>query len=296
MKSYKHEYDTLFSVIVPVYKQWELVTNLLEELSTQTLSKEKFEVIIVNNDPDTSCPELMCDLYLKVVNCSRPGSYAARNIGVQHSVSKWLVFTDADCRPTKYWLENYMYAINKNINNSFIFAGKIIVSTDNIYRNIYEIYDSIKGIPQHRYVKNGYAATANLCFRRSTFDKVGGFDASRFSGGDADFCRRAVQSGFELKYLEDAIVIHPARRNWEDLKTKSKRIKGGQIASGSLKRRLYYFFKTFLPPILTILRFLFNKNFKLKEKLIAILIQLRLWLVEMAESLRLLFGCSPERR
>mgnify|MGYP006211928607 CR=1 FL=1 len=40
----------MISVIVPVFNQWQLVPVLLEGLSRQSLSRDEFEVLLVDNE------------------------------------------------------------------------------------------------------------------------------------------------------------------------------------------------------------------------------------------------------
>ena len=61
------------SVIVPVYRDWSRVVDLLARLEMQ--SCRDFEVILVDNDP-TSPPPALPDhgLALRVIPCAAPGS------------------------------------------------------------------------------------------------------------------------------------------------------------------------------------------------------------------------------
>jgi hypothetical protein len=152
------------------------------------------------------------------------------------------------------------------------------------------------GIPQALYVSRGYGVTANLAVPKEIFDRLGGFEARRFSGGDAEFCRRATAVGVSLHYCPKAIVVHPARDNMKTLITKVRRIKGGQLTAGPLGRRAVYAGRTFLPPVRAWVRALRDSSVTWGQRLIVCLVQARLWLAEMAEVLRLVSGKKPERR
>ncbi|WP_353057092.1 glycosyltransferase family A protein [Microbulbifer sp. VAAF005] len=41
---------------------------------------------------------------MKTGKCKKPGSYAARNKGVELAEGDWLIFTDADCLPDSKWI------------------------------------------------------------------------------------------------------------------------------------------------------------------------------------------------
>ena len=146
-----------------------------------------------------------------------------------------------------------------------------------------------------RYVRLGYATTANLIVPRQAFDAVAGFDARRFSGGDADFCRRAERAGHGIVLVAAAVVEHPARDSWEEVATKARRVKGGQITGGPLGLRIRWFLRTLIPPLRATARFIRAPR-PWSERLTAIRVLYRLWLVELAEMARLLAGGTPERR
>jgi hypothetical protein len=215
-------------------------------------------------------------------------------MGASQSQGQWLVFTDADCVPHRDWLVALQAAARTE--RSFLLAGPVNIVAASERPNWCEVYDMVRGIPQAHYVKRGYAATANLAVSKEVFDALGGFDGRRYSGGDAEFCRRAGVRGFRIRFVGGAAVAHPARDTWEELSTKARRVKGGQLTAGSLKRRTLWHFATCLPPIRESLRLLRNRAFPTHYRLIAVAVQLRLWLVQIAEMLRLLGGRVPERR
>ena len=157
------------------------------------------------------------------------------------------------------------------------------------------LYDLVRGIPQARYVARGYAATANLAVPAATFRALGGFDPTRRSGGDAEFCRRAGRAGHPLRLVAAAVVAHPCRADWASLATKARRIKGGQIAAGPRVRRLAWTLRTLCPPLSDTRTYLAAPH-PWAHRRAAVAIRFRLWGVELAETARLLAGGEPERR
>ena len=285
-----------FSVVVPVFEQWGLVPKLLSCLRDQALSKELFEVILVDNGSSSiDVPDKLQD-NVHVLRCETPGSYAARNRGAERATGDWLVFTDADCQPSRDWLFYMEEACGALKGARTLVAGPVQVFSPAENPNCWEIYDIIRGIPQERYVRRGYAATANLAVPRTVFEELGGFDGRRFSGGDADLCRRALAKGCDIVFVPGPTVNHPARATWEEISTKARRIKGGQLTAGSLKRRLRWTLGTVSPPARAVWHFLTKSCYPLRYRLIAILVLFRVWLVELRELCRLCAGAEAERR
>lgn len=283
----------LVTLIIPVFNQWHLLTETLKSLSEQSC-ENKFELIIIDNGSD-DVPEKDEFFDTTIVECNKPGSYAARNFGLKHASGELIIFTDADCSPDREWIEQMISAYEKS-NKKTLIAGNVVISTDSKYPSSAELYDIAAGLPQERYVSKGYAVTANLAIPKVVFDKIGLFDDTRFSGGDADFCQRALNAGFELKFVPGAVVYHPARKTWDEYATKVRRMKGGQIRAGKLSRRLKYFSITLVPPVWRIWRTVKSDKLTVREKSRVIWFQIRLWGVELSETMCLLLGKTPERR
>lgn len=277
------------SVIVPVHRHWDLVPALLEALAAQTLETTRFEILIVNNDAPAPPPPLALPPNARILPCMGPGSYAARNAGAGEARGRWLVFTDADCRPVSGWLTALTGGAPDGLR-----AGPVEMEAP-ADPNAFAIYDLLRGIPQAVYVSHGYATTANLAVPADIFRGLGGFDAARRSGGDAEFCRRAGARGYGLVLIPEAPVRHPCRTDWEALATKARRIKGGQIRAGSCRRRVLWTCRSLVPPMRDMVRFLASPR-PLRYRVIASAIRFRLWGVELAETARLLAGGRPERR
>ncbi|AFJ01903.1 glycosyl transferase, putative [Methylophaga frappieri] len=281
------------SVIVPVFNQWHLLPDLIKAYSNQSGAFSR-ELVIVDNGSD-EIPKLPENEDITILTCEKPGSYAARNKGLDAVSGELIVFTDADCVPSDDWL-NHLYEAYSGSDRKTLLAGNVIVRSNSQQPSSAELYDIAVGLPQQRYVSRGYAVTANLAIPRAVFDEIGLFDESRFSGGDADFCQRALAAGFKLEYVPSAIVYHPARDTWAAYATKVRRVKGGQICSGTRMRRFKYFALTHIPPVWRVIRVINTNKLNFLEKFKVIWFQARLWGVELLEVWLLIAGKTPERR
>ena len=282
-----------FSVLVPVYEQWDLVPALLARLAGQSLPQDAFEVILADNGSPNFAPPAALPANTRIVRCPRPGSYAARNEAANAATGQWYAFTDADCLPEPGWLAALAAAAGGG--DQTILVGTVDVRAAGEPPNAYEIYDMLRSIPQERYVRRGYGATANLAVPAALFRAAGGFDPTRLSGGDAEFCRRAAAHGAQVRFVPAARVSHPARSTWAAVATKSRRVLGGQVTAGSAPRRAAFLLRALASPLLPTWRFL-GAPYPLRMRLTAIGVQLRLWGVEIAEAARLLRGHPAERR
>lgn len=279
------------AIIIPVFHQWDRIPILISRLGEIETSNGKVEFILVDNEPGTNKNVEGVNL----IECHKPGSYAARNAGIRSSIADLYIFTDADCFPDEQWLEKFRDAYEQSDGETLL-AGNVIIKSQNGTSSTPELYDMALGLPQERYVSKGYAVTANLAVPRKVFDSIGCFDESRFSGGDADFCQRAIKAGYKLQFVPEAIVYHPARKTWQEFATKVRRMKGGQIRAGSLQRRIKYGLITLLPPVWRFWRTCRSDKLTSVQKCKVVLFQIRLWFVEVIEMFALLSGKQPERR
>ncbi|MFA0792127.1 glycosyltransferase family 2 protein [Microbulbifer echini] len=284
----------MYSIIVPVYEQWNLIPVLLEALSAQSICKALYEIILVDNGSTVIEKPNYNGLNVRILKCDRLGSYAARNLGAENARGKWLIFTDSDCIPRPDWLSAIDFYINGLKDQPAILAGKVDISSSE-NASWYEIYDSVKGINQAQYVESGYAATANLSVKRSLFEQLGAFSERAYSGGDVDFCKKAIRSKVQLIYLPDSVVNHPARKTWYELETKARRIVGGQLSRPNVNR-LRVLLGVYTPPVRAVKKFFCKSNTSINHRVIAVLVQMRLWLTEMIEVLLIFSGNPPERR
>ncbi|WP_175514110.1 glycosyltransferase [Oceanisphaera psychrotolerans] len=156
------------SVIIPTYHDWQRLQLCLDAIDTQSYPKEKFEIIVVNNDPLDFPSGMTWPNNCSVVVESKSGSYAARNKGASHAKGKVFSFTDADCIPDKNWLSEIAshYSYNKGI-----LSGSVIMFSmrANNKLNFTESYDYIFGINQEIYKRSKVAATANLSVTSEEF-------------------------------------------------------------------------------------------------------------------------------
>ena len=289
--------DRFCSVIVPVFNDWRLLPDLFACLQKQTIGASGFELILVDNGSDWYPDESTDPVFAKRVYCATPGSYAARNAGIAQARGDIFAFTDADCRPEPEWLLEGVRCVYGPGQARAIVAGAVVMtSRDPEHPARYELYDLVMGIPQERYVKRGYGVTANLFVPREVCERLGGFDERRFSGGDAEFCRRAGRIDTPVLYCGAAVVGHPARRTMDELVRKVRRVKGGQITAGPLGRRMLYAVYTFVPPLRVWKEAFSASGFSVAERLTVCAVQLRLWAAEIAELFRRLLGHPPERR
>lgn len=289
------------SIIIPAYNDWQRLSLCIHALSRQTFPLNKFEVIIVNNNPADDVPDqIILPSNFKILNEVKPGSYAARNLGIISSRGTILGFTDSDCIPDEKWIEKAVEYLDLNKSCSRI-AGKISIFYSSTRPTTAEIYDKLYAFNQIGYAQNsGTGVTANMFSYKTVFDAIGYFNANLMSGGDFDWGTKAHKKGFQINYVDSIIVNHPARENVNMLIKKERRVGGSQaIFMEKYNNRFLkvLHFVSDLVPRLHELKFIINntKTLSITDKIRVLFLRQYLLYVRSFERLRVSLGKKPNR-
>ena len=194
------------SVVIPVKDGAGSLPALLGALDAQTLPRDDFEVIVVDNASTDGTGDVARAAGARVVEEPVANRSRARNAGVAAARTGLIAFTDGDCAPEPGWLEALLGCADR----AELVAGEIVTTTAP-QPNPVERFEVIWRFGQEHWVKEGWAATANLLVRRDAFDAIGGFDATwRHIGEDVDLCFRARAAGYGLAFCGEAVVRHDA--------------------------------------------------------------------------------------
>ena len=130
------------SVIVAFRNEQKNLPTLLNSIIKQTYSKNKFEVIFVNDHSEDDGVQLI-DQYLegsgvtyKIIHLeSSHGKKKAIEYGVNSSQNETIVITDADCEMKSDWLRNMIgFFVQKN---AVLLSGPVVLkSTPSIFSRI----------------------------------------------------------------------------------------------------------------------------------------------------------------
>jgi glycosyltransferase involved in cell wall biosynthesis len=219
--------EPLVSVIIPHLDDLAGLRACIACLERQTLSRDRFEIIVADNGSKTSRAEIEAAAFgARVVSVPERGAGPARNGGVAASRHAVLAFTDSDCLPEPQWLERGLEALA----TADLAGGSVAVSLADPQRPTpSEAFEAVFAFDNRTYVEaKGFSVTANLFTSRAVFDAVGGFRTH--VPEDLDWCHRARAMGFRIAYAAKARVSHPARRSWSELERKWRRLTSEALA------------------------------------------------------------------
>jgi len=283
------------SIIIPTYRDNQALHKCLSALKKQTLSVDKFEVIVINNDPENQLRINSDPLNLTLLNEYKPGSYSARNKGIEEAKAEIIGFTDADCIPDEKWVSTAVHLLQEKPEIDLV-GGKIeqFKAEDKMTDAVFE-YQRLFSFNQEHYInRKGFSVTANLFARKKVFNKIGNFNSDLFSGGDFDFGLRAKKAGFSIAYDPNLVVNHPVRGGLKDLKKKKIRTTQGAHDMRGGAVLLTHLLRLLSPPLKSILKI--NKVSSYPVKIKVFFITWYLKLVECFELIHLSIGKENRNR
>ena len=281
------------SVVLPHYNDLDNLKVCVDLLDRQTFPRERYEIIVADNNSHCGLAAVAeaCGDRAFAIPAPIQGAGEARNAGVAAARGAALAFIDSDCRPEPQWLQRGLEALA----DADVAGGRVVVTVEDRHRPTpVETFELAFAFNTRRYVlKHHYSVTANMFVRRDVFDAVGPF-RTRVSE-DVDWGWRANRLNYRLNYAPEAVVAHPARRNWDELSRKWRRILREMfyLAAEQPHGRLRWFVRTWallVSPVSGIYEVASNANLlSPRERLVAygVLLRLRAW--RFIESHRLLF-------
>ena len=171
---------TEISIIVPCYNQGKYISECLDSILAQTFID--YEVIIVNDGSTDETLNVVCsyiDKYhnFRLINQKNQGVVAARNYGISLASGKYIYPLDADDRIASDCLQVLYDAISSN-------KGDIITSRVAKFGD--ESGEMLFYPPNRWYLSLCNCLVNSALFRKSDFEKVGGYDGA-FSLGIEDY-------------------------------------------------------------------------------------------------------------
>jgi glycosyltransferase involved in cell wall biosynthesis len=206
------------SIIVPAKDAATTLRRALDSL-IRSVAAADTEIIVVNDGCDNAVARLSSEYRVKIIDGNGSGPAAARNIGVQSSKGRLLVFLDADCSVLPDWLESHQEA-HQRYAGLLAVGGSICMEPEagfwarcDHYCSWYNVNSFLppSWVPNH--------PTVNLSMIRSTFDRVGPFREDLPQAGgheDLEWHGRLLDLGGRVRFEPRAVACHVDR---DDLKS-----------------------------------------------------------------------------
>jgi len=199
------------SVVVPSHNRPLRLLWLLNALEQQTLSRDRWELVVVH-DSDDETDDLLLAHPLHQAGVLRrvhlePGTGSParqRNVGWREARGELIAFTDDDTRPEPHWVEKLLDAARRHPRAVVQGATK---------PDPLEI-EVMQWAPRPRSMDvdppGPHAQTCNILYPRAALEAVDGFDESfpYPAGEDWDLAIRAKKAGYGYVGEPAALVYH----------------------------------------------------------------------------------------
>lgn len=187
----------MISIII-IVKNDRRIERVLAKLQDMKSSKP-FEVIVV--DASEGKLDDIKKIYsfahwIPYANRNKTRTYPQqRNLGIKKAEGEIIAFIDADCIPEDTWIDNLIKPI---FFEKEAFISGSIKPIDKNHAHIEENY------PKYR----DECETMNIAVTKKLVEDVGLFDESMEGCEDSDFCIRAREKGYKIRFQKDAVVYH----------------------------------------------------------------------------------------
>lgn len=108
-----------YSVIIPNYNKEKYVKECLDSIFNQTLSKDMYEVIVIDDGSTDNSLDIIKKYDVKLLKTNRKRAGGARNVGIDAAQGEYIIFVDSD---------DYLYS-----NEVFEKLDKIIDGKDIVF-------------------------------------------------------------------------------------------------------------------------------------------------------------------
>ena len=233
----KTAYQTKVTVLIAARNEEAGIHKTIEDVLAQQYPKELLEIIIADDHSTDRTAEIIssyADRGVKLLQLKdqQLNSYKKKAISeaIKLSSGDLMVATDADCRMGVHWLQSIV--------NRFETSDVLMLSSPVAFfeeRNLFERMQTLEfsafiGLGAAT-IGNKKASTcngANLAYKKSVFNEVGGFTGiDDLASGDDELLLQKISAKYpgRIGFLKqrEAIVYTYAKPTWEEFKQQRRR-------------------------------------------------------------------------
>ena len=244
------EYPFKVSAVICSYNRARFIISAVESIFNQEFDKDKYEVIVVDNNSSDNTVAL-----LEAYRQAHPGCnfryYIEKNQGVAFARTRCateakgeiVAYLDDDSKAQPGWLK---YTVDFFDAHPEVWStgGKIIPEFLTPIPDWYSKYffglvgNFNLGDHEKQLTKERYPCGANMSFRKKVFDEIGYFNhelgrkgAGLIATEEKEIYKRILAAGHDVYYLPNVAVLHSVEANKFDknyVRRHSKGIGGGE--------------------------------------------------------------------
>jgi glycosyltransferase involved in cell wall biosynthesis len=214
------------SAIICTFKRPDYLRHALQSLCQQTLARDEYEIIVVDNGVDLEAQRVVEDfqdrtLNLRYVPEQTVGLSRARNTGLSAAAALYVAFLDDDARAERGWLEALLDAFEQTSPTPAAVGGPVSLDWQGekpswVPEEHLSLFTCVDHGGESRRLENGeYLVGANLAFDKEQLLALGGFDSNLgrqgavlLSGEEAAILAQLRAKRLSIFYQATAAVVH----------------------------------------------------------------------------------------
>ncbi|MBI0535079.1 glycosyltransferase [Roseomonas sp. KE2513] len=214
------EWPVDLSIVISTRNRATFLPSALQSL-TKLKSKFQFEILIVDNASTDNTADVIsradtCGGRLRQLFVGDVGLGAARDAGWRACRGQIVAFTDDDCYPDPTYVDAMVEAFRSRPEAGCI-GGRILLHDPADLRVTIDEGERPRELMPCQFVPAGNLHGANLAFRRSALEAVGGFDrqigaGTPFPFEDVDAVAAVIWAGMPAWFDPAPVVRHHHRR------------------------------------------------------------------------------------
>ena len=215
--------DHFISVIVAARNEERHLTSLLNSLLTQEYPQDRFEIIVVNDHSADNTDYILENFskkysQIKYINITDElpdliGKKRALTEGIVRAQGEMLLFTDADCRPGKFWLRSMNRVISRGF-DVVVGYSPLKCKSKGVGKRFISILKKLERLAMFTLSAGsigwnwGITATGrNFAYKKKVFESINGFEGiGHIPSGDDDLFLQKISKSHSY---EIGFATHP---------------------------------------------------------------------------------------
>lgn len=197
------------SVVIPAYNEEAFLPHLLDSLQKQTLSKEFYEIVVVDNNSTDKTTEIAKKYGARVISEPKKGYAYACNAGFEAAQADIIARADADYIQPKEWLQKIWHAFQKDPKLVAV-GGPLYPLESHIWENIIYYPAIVIWMYILKLLGRGFLFP-NMAVLKTAYEQTGGFDTHLEFGEDTEMCLKLKKIG-KVKFMPSLYIYTSIRK------------------------------------------------------------------------------------
>ncbi len=184
-EQYNMENKLLFSVVIPTYNRIQLLRRALESVFAQTLDRNKYEVIVVDDGSTDNTKEILKDSniidrikYIYQSNCGLQS--IVRNRGIQVAKGRYIAFLDSDDEWLPSKLEKQADILMKDSKCALVCTNAYLIKDEIVTNELYTKNQNLfSGNVFFKLLHNNFIINSSVVVRKKALLQSGVFDENK---------------------------------------------------------------------------------------------------------------------